>query len=114
MQVSVIVRSYNRAAYLAQALESVLGQTRPPDQVLVVDDGSTDATLALLDTYRASVEVIALPHSGNPARVLNAGLEAATGDIVALLDSDDVWLPYKLERQLHLFEAHDPEQHVRQ
>ena len=107
MRVSVVVRSYNRATYLALALESVLGQTRPPDQVVVVDDGSTDATPALLETYRAGVEVIRLPHTGNPARVLNAGLAAVNGDAVALLDSDDVWLPDKLDRQVRVLEVDD-------
>ena len=99
--VTAVVRSYNRAEYLREALDSVLGQTRPPDQVLVVDDGSTDATPDVLAAY--SVEVLRLQHTGNPAAVLNAGLRAARGDLVALLDSDDVWLPDKLARQVRLF-----------
>jgi glycosyltransferase involved in cell wall biosynthesis len=103
--VSVVVRSYNRADYLGQALDSVLAQTLAPTQVVVVDDGSTDATRGLLEAYRGRVEVIELPHSGNPAAVLNAGLRAADGDYVALLDSDDVWLGDKLERQLALLGA---------
>jgi Glycosyl transferase family 2 len=98
--VTAVVRSYNRAAYLGEALDSVLGQTRPPDQVVVVDDGSTDTTPDVLAGY--PVEVIRLEHTGNPAVVLNAGLRAAQGDLVALLDSDDVWLPDKLARQLAL------------
>ena len=103
LRISVVVRSYNRADYLSQALDSVLGQTRPPDQIVVADDGSTDATPEVLARYAGSIEVVRLAHTGNPPAVLNAGLRAARGDLVALLDSDDVWLPEKLERQLELF-----------
>jgi Glycosyl transferase family 2 len=102
VRVSVVVRSYNRAAFLGAALDSVLGQTVKPDQTLVVDDGSTDATPDVLGRYSGSIEVVRLTHTGNPAAVLNAGLRAARGDLVALLDSDDLWLPEKLERQLDL------------
>jgi glycosyltransferase involved in cell wall biosynthesis len=97
--VTAVVRSYNRADYLREAIDSVLGQTRPPDQVVVVDDGSTDATPDVLASYGSAVEVVGLAHSGNPAAVLNAGLRAARGDLVALLDSDDIWLPDKLALQ---------------
>jgi glycosyltransferase involved in cell wall biosynthesis len=101
--VTAVVRSYNRADYLREAIDSVLAQTRLPDQVVVVDDGSTDATCDVLASYSGLVEVLRLPHSGNPAAVLNAGLRAARGDLVALLDCDDLWLPHKLARQVDLF-----------
>jgi glycosyltransferase involved in cell wall biosynthesis len=100
--VTAVVRSYNRADYLRQAIDSVLAQTRLPDQVVVVDDGSTDATFDVLASYSGAVEVLRLPHSGNPAAVLNAGLRAARGDLVAFLDCDDLWLPDKLARQVAL------------
>jgi hypothetical protein len=100
---SVVVRTYNRADYLRHALDSVREQTQPPDEVVVVDDGSTDATPRIVAEYGVRYE--RLPHTGNPARVLNAGLRAARGDLVALLDSDDVWLPRKVEQQLGLLQA---------
>jgi glycosyltransferase involved in cell wall biosynthesis len=101
--VTAVVRSYNRAGYLREAIESVLGQTCPPDQVVVVDDGSTDATAEVLAAYGGRLDVLQLAHTGNPAAVLNAGLRAARGDLVALLDSDDVWLPDKLAQQVRVF-----------
>jgi hypothetical protein len=100
---SVVVRTYNRADYLRHALDSIREQTQPPDEVVVVDDGSTDATPRIVAEYGVRYE--RLPHTGNPARVLNAGLRAARGDLVALLDSDDVWLPRKVEQQLGLLQA---------
>jgi glycosyl transferase family 2 len=105
LPVSALVRTYNRADYLGEALDSVLGQTRPPERVLVVDDGSDDATPEVLARFGARIDVLRLDHTGNPTAVLNAGLAAAGGEAVALLDSDDVWLPDKLERQLGLLAA---------
>ena len=103
--VSIIVRTYNRAEYLRQALDSIQHQTLAPDEVIVVDDGSTDETPVVAARYAVRYE--RLRHTGNPPVVLNAGLRAATGDLVSLLDSDDVWLPRKLEQQVALLRA-DP------
>jgi Glycosyl transferase family 2 len=102
---SVVVRTYNRAEYLRQALHSIQHQTLVPDEVIVVDDGSTDETPDVAAEY--AVRYTRRPHTGNPPAVLNAGLRAATGDLVGLLDSDDVWLPRKLEQQRALLMA-DP------
>lgn len=100
LHVSVIIRTFNRSAYLDAAIQSVLAQTRPAFEVLVVDDGSTDETAQLLKRYENHLTPLTLAHTGNPTAVLNAGIRAAHGDCIALLDDDDVWLPNKLEYQV--------------
>lgn len=99
LHVSVIIRTFNRAAYLDAAIQSVLAQTSPAFELLVVDDGSTDETAQVLARYENRLIPVSLTHTGNPTTVLNAGLGAARGDCIALLDDDDLWLPDKLERQ---------------
>ncbi|GAB6091483.1 glycosyltransferase family 2 protein [Spirochaeta dissipatitropha] len=104
--VSVIIPTYNREALLMQALDSVFAQTIPPDEVLVVDDGSTDATLERLEPLQNSnkIRLIESGHSGMPGRARNIGVTEASGDLVAFLDSDDLWMPHKLEQQLALLD----------
>jgi glycosyltransferase involved in cell wall biosynthesis len=99
-RVSTIIRTYNRADYLGAAIDSVLAQSYHDHELLVVDDGSTDETLTLLAGYGDRLRTLALPHSGNLALLGNAGIRAARGEFIAFLDSDDLWLPDKLERQL--------------
>ena len=106
---SVIIPTYNRAALVRAAVDSALRQSVTPHEVLVCDDGSTDDTLALLRTVFADVpkvKVLSLPHSGLPAATRNAGIAAASGDWLAFLDSDDVWLPEKTARQWAAIQAH--------
>src|SRR5206468_5026028 len=91
----------NRAAYLREAVDSVFAQTFTDWELIVIDDGSTDATAAYLKSLDdPRVRVIELEHSGIPAKVRNAGLGAATGEFIAFLDSDDRWYPRKLELQV--------------
>lgn len=97
--VSAVIPCYNGEAYLAEAIESVLRQTRPVDEIIVVDDGSKDRSVEVARSFGARVRVIEQPNSG-PSAARNAGIDAATGDWVALLDADDMWLPHKIERQL--------------
>jgi glycosyltransferase involved in cell wall biosynthesis len=92
--ISVIIPTYNRRRLLAETLASVLAQTGVQLEVIVVDDGSTDETLAYLRTQ--PVIPVSLPHSGVPAVTRNAGLARARGDLVAFLDSDDLWEPAAL------------------
>jgi glycosyltransferase involved in cell wall biosynthesis len=103
--VSVVIPTYNRADVLGEALESVFAQGHADLEVVVVDDGSTDATRALLDDYRAryrdSLTVIRQANAGESA-ARNAGILAARHDLVALLDSDNRWHPDKLRNQLPL------------
>jgi glycosyltransferase involved in cell wall biosynthesis len=98
--VSVILPSYNRTKFLEAALASALAQSRPALEIIVADDGSAAETRAFLrGATRDAVRVIELPHSGNPSRVRNAAIAAASGDYLAFLDSDDLWKPDKLEMQ---------------
>ena len=104
--VSVIIPTYNGACFLAQTIESVLAQTYPSLEVLVVDDGSTDATWAVTAGYGSRVRYVRQANAGTAA-ARNRGVVEARGEYVALLDHDDLWLPHKLERQLPFF-AGDP------
>ncbi|MGD8350289.1 MAG: glycosyltransferase [Gammaproteobacteria bacterium] len=97
MRISVIVPSYNRRHTLERALNSVAGQTSPVDELILVDDGSTDDSYRLVEEKFPGVSVIRQPNRGVSA-ARNRGIEAAGGDWIALLDSDDSWLPQKIER----------------
>lgn len=105
--VSVIIATYNRAERLREALESVAAQTYRDFEVIVVSDGSTDQTPEVVESFRAkvpAVQLICTPHGGQ-TRALNAGIRAAHGEYVALLDDDDHWMPQRLERQVPILEA---------
>lgn len=104
--VAIIVPTYNRAALLPRAIDSVIAQTCSHWKLIVVDDGSIDDTQAVLARYREQIgerlHVIVQPHTGCCA-ARNRGLDAADCPFVAFLDSDDEFLPHKLERLLELF-----------
>lgn len=101
--VSVIIPTYNRAELVCRAIDSALGQTYENKELIVVDDGSTDDTRSRLGAYHNSIRVLTQDNSG-PSVARNRGIEAARGEIVAFLDSDDYWLPTKLQRQVDLLE----------
>jgi|GEM_PF-176230 len=101
-RVSVIIPTYNRAELVVRAISSVLAQTVPIHQVIVIDDGSTDATLDLVKTYADRIDIISLEENVGVSAARNRGLLSATGDWIAFLDSDDLWLPQKIEKQLSL------------
>lgn len=86
-------------AFLGEALESVLGQTVPPDEIIVVDDGSTDGTAEVARSFGGRVRVVSRPNGG-PGAARNTGLAAARGDWVAFLDGDDAWTRDKSRLQL--------------
>jgi len=96
LTVSVIIPTYNRASLVCQAVDSLLSQTRIPDEIIVVDDGSTDETPAVLQTYDAQVIVIRNPQKER-SNARNVGLAHATGDLVAFLDDDDTLTPQSIE-----------------
>ncbi len=97
--VSCILPVHNGAAHLAEAIESILRQRGVRIEVLAVDDGSTDASSAILARYAPAVRVLRQANAG-PAASRNAGILASRGQFLAFLDQDDRWLPGKLERQV--------------
>jgi glycosyltransferase involved in cell wall biosynthesis len=103
--VSVIIPTYNRAWCLARAVESVLNQNFSDYELIVVDDGSSDETNLVLAPYGDALRVIRQPNRGVSA-ARNAGIKAARGRWIALLDSDDHWLPDKLKAQIDWLTAH--------
>jgi len=92
---AVIVPTYNRAHHIRDALDSILSQDAPPDEVIVVDDGSTDDTLTVLAGYGDRITVIAQSNAGVSA-ARNAGAAAATADWLTFLDSDDLWCAQRM------------------
>lgn len=99
--VSVVIPAYNAQDYIGRAIDSVLAQTLPPDEIIVVDDGSTDNTARVVKSYGSKVRYIHQENAGaSVAR--NAGIDAAAGPWIAFLDSDDEWLPEKLRLQTEL------------
>jgi glycosyltransferase involved in cell wall biosynthesis len=100
MNVSVVIPCFNAAAYLGTAIESVLAQTRPPAEIIVSDDGSTDDSVRIAESF--GVTVVRGAHGGT-SKARNAGIAAASGELIAWLDADDLWLPEKLERQVPEF-----------
>lgn len=101
--VSVILPVYNRAGWVARAVESVLAQTCRRFELLVVDDGSTDGTRRVLESFGSRVTILGQTHAGAEA-ARNLGLARARGEFVAFIDSDDVWYADRLSRQLPLFD----------
>ena len=105
-RVSVVIPTHNRAHWLAHAIDSVLAQTFPDYELIVVDDGSTDGTLDLLNRYERSLRVLSLPHNQGVSAARNWGIQNSDSQWVAFLDSDDRWLPQKLEKQLLHHQEH--------
>lgn len=99
--VSVIIPAFNAADVVSCAIESALRQTRPPLDVVVVDDGSTDGTANVVAAFPEPVRLVRQANSG-PGGARNRAVKHARGEWLAFLDADDSWLPSKLERQLEL------------
>jgi glycosyltransferase involved in cell wall biosynthesis len=106
--ISVVIAVYNGEALIGDAIASVLGQTLPPTEVIVVDDGSSDGTAAVVGGIAAaqpSVRCLRLDPNQGQAAALNRGVADAGGAYLAFLDADDVWRPDKLARQAGLLDA---------
>jgi hypothetical protein len=103
-EVSVVIPSFNRADLLPRTLASILSQTAPPVEVIVVDDGSTDNTEALTRSFRPPVKYVRIENSG-VCRARNVGASLATAPWIAFCDSDDLWRPDKLAAQGRLLRA---------
>lgn len=104
MHVSVVIPAYNAEPYLDECLRSVLTQTHPVIEVIVVDDGSTDRTRSIAESFGAPVRLLQ-QKQGGPARARNYGVREARGEWIAFLDADDLWKPEKIEKQLSALAA---------
>jgi len=102
--VTVIMPTFNRAGYIAESLDAVLGQTVPPNQVIVVNDGSSDDTETVLAPYMDRIEYLSKENEGKPI-ALNTAMPMVRGDYVWVMDDDDVAVPEALERHLAILEA---------
>ena len=113
MNISVIIPTYNRARPVRRAIDSALKQNYEALEVIVVDDGSTDDTLELLQAFHDEIKVVALEENHGVSHARNRGIEAARGEWLAFLDSDDRWHLDKLEMQA-TFHDHYPELRISQ
>ncbi len=106
-EVTVFIPTYNRAAYLGDAIDSVLGQTFTDFELLIIDDGSTDDTDAVFDRYRDDrIRIERNPGNLGSPKTRNRGLDLAKGRFIAMLDSDDVANPERLEQQVAFLNRH--------
>lgn len=104
MLVSVVIPTFNRSDLIGETIASVLAQTVRDLEIIVVDDGSTDSTREVVTRFSdPRIRYVWQVNSGRPACARNAGIRLARGEFIALLDSDDLWVPEKLERQLEAF-----------
>ena len=103
-RVSAIIPTYNRKAFVLEAIESVLAQTYKDYELIVVDDGSDDGTAEALKQYGERIRYVYQRHGG-VSTGRNRGLELARGEFIAFLDSDDLWLPKKLQMQVAFMDA---------
>lgn len=107
--VSVVLCTYNGSAFLAEQLASVAAQSRPPDEMVIRDDGSTDETMQMLEEFAGSAE-FPVSIEKNSTRLGATGnfwaaMHDVTGDVVALCDQDDIWMPSRLERAVEILEG---------
>ncbi|HVG00385.1 MAG TPA: glycosyltransferase family 2 protein [Chloroflexia bacterium] len=98
--VSAVITTFNYARFIPAAIESVMSQTLPPDEIIVVDDGSTDDTAEVVARYAGRGVRYVYKENGGGSSARNAGIAAGKCELVAFLDADDRWLPHKLERQV--------------
>ena len=104
-RVTCVIPTFNAAAFVAEAIESVLAQTYAETEIIVVDDGSTDLTEDVVRSFGKKVTYLPRPHRG-AAAAKNDGIRASTGELIAFLDADDLWAPEKLARQIARLEQH--------
>ncbi|HTU12072.1 MAG TPA: glycosyltransferase family A protein [Allosphingosinicella sp.] len=106
MRLSVVVPCFNAERFVGDALASILSQSRPPDQIVIVDDGSTDGSVARIAGFGDRVRLVRQANRG-AAAARNAGLAATDGALVAFLDADDLWPPGSLARRLAALDQAD-------
>ena len=103
--IAAVVGAYNAEQYIGETIGSLLSQTRPPDEIIVVDDGSTDSTREILESFGDRIRVVSQTNGGCPAAFNRAFLEA-TCDYVGMCGADDLWAPAKVEQQAAALTAH--------
>lgn len=104
MSITVIIPNYNYGHYLAETFASIEQQSYQPKEIIVIDNSSTDHSLALLKTYEHRIQCISLPSNFGASHARNVGATLATSQYLAFLDADDLWLPKKLETQLNVLQ----------
>jgi glycosyltransferase involved in cell wall biosynthesis len=108
VKVSIIIPVYNRCLLIREAIGSVLAQTFSNWELIIVDDGSTDTTVDSINSiHDPRLHLLSFPHCGNIASLRNTGVQNSSGDLIAFLDSDDLWVPQKLETQLQAMKEHN-------
>ena len=105
-RVSAIITAYNSEAFIAEAIKSVLGQSRAVDEIVVVDDGSTDHTRLIVAEFADQGIKFIQQHNKGAGGARNRGIQETSGDFIAFLDADDIWLQDKTRRQLSYFSEH--------
>jgi glycosyltransferase involved in cell wall biosynthesis len=108
MPISIIIPAYNAARWLPDTLDSLLLQTCSDWEAIIIDDGSTDGTAGVVGDYRARdgrISLIRVPDNCGTSAARNRGMLEARGEYIAFLDSDDIWFPTKLEKQIRLLQA---------
>jgi glycosyltransferase involved in cell wall biosynthesis len=107
--VSIVIPTFNSAPFIAEAIQSVQKQTYVNWEIIVVDDGSTDGTVAIISEFQASdnrIQLYKLPVNSGTGIARNLGVEKAKGKYIAFLDADDLWKPHKLEKQIQWMHLH--------
>jgi glycosyltransferase involved in cell wall biosynthesis len=104
--ISVVIPCFNSESYIQESINSVLSQTYRKIELIVIDDGSTDDTLKVIKEYEKSIVILRQENQG-AASARNLGIHHSKGDYIALLDSDDVWMPDKLEKQMKIMSANE-------
>lgn len=104
--VSVVIPAYNASGFIAETLESVVGQTYRPLEIIVVDDGSKDGTPEVVERFADQGVRLIRQENAGPSAARNRGIETSTGTYIAFLDADDLWLPEKIARQVEVMEQH--------
>lgn len=107
ISISVVIPAWNAARYIGDAVDSILSQSAAPDEIIIVDDGSTDSTAECVRKFGSRVTLIAQPNAG-VAAARNRGIAAAQGEAIALLDADDLMAPRRIELQRAVL-AQDPD-----
>ena len=106
--VTVVIPTWNRCQLVLEAVASVMAQSYRNWELIIVDDGSTDDTVGRLEGFAVpNLKILSLPHMGHIGRLRNLGARAGSGEFVAFLDSDDLWCPTKLERQVSALHGSD-------